>query len=93
MPAVGSMFEVPGRLIWTSAVGPGFRPAAPQQDGATSFHFTVVLTFTEVEAGTRYLVHAMHATEADRRKHEEMGFEAGWSAALAQLVEVMGEER
>ena len=31
---------------------------------------------------------ALHANEADREKHEQMGFHEGWGTALDQLVEV-----
>jgi hypothetical protein len=31
----------------------------------------------------------MHSDDASRKKHEEMGFHAGWGKALEQLVEHM----
>jgi uncharacterized protein YndB with AHSA1/START domain len=36
--------------------------------------------------GTRYTATAIHRDEAGRRRHEEMGFHAGWGKALDQLV-------
>ena len=51
-------------------------------------HFTAAVSFepTADGRGTRYVAHAMHATENGRRKHEEMGFHAGWGKALDQLA-------
>lgn len=37
---------------------------------------------------TRVIWGARHRTEAETTKHLEMGFEAGWSAALGQLAEL-----
>lgn len=39
-------------------------------------------------AMTRVIWGARHRTEAETAKHLEMGFEAGWSAALGQLAEL-----
>jgi uncharacterized protein YndB with AHSA1/START domain len=38
------------------------------------------------ENGTRYRATVIHADEAGAKKHAEMGFEAGWSTCLDQLV-------
>lgn len=70
------------RLVWTDVLGPGFRPAREP-------FFTAVITLEEVEGGTRYTARAMHKDDADRDKHAAMGFEAGWSQCLDQLVTVM----
>jgi uncharacterized protein YndB with AHSA1/START domain len=51
---------------------------------------TVIVTFEELGNGlTRYTARALHWTEEDRKKHEEMGFEPGWNTCLDQLVELM----
>lgn len=42
---------------------------------------------------TRYTAIAMHATAADRKRHEEMGFHEGWGKALDQLVDLAKELR
>jgi uncharacterized protein YndB with AHSA1/START domain len=39
--------------------------------------------------GSSYHAVVRHASEADKLKHAEMGFDEGWRAALAQLLEVM----
>ncbi len=76
--------EAPHRLVWTSALGPGYRPQ--QVPGEGEFQFTAELTFEAVGEGTRYSVRAIHATREDAEAHEEMGFSGGWSTALDQLV-------
>ena len=87
-PNVGCWLEIVpySRLVWTVALGPGFRPlAAPAQAPV----FTAALTFTAQGAATRYHVHAMHRDEQGRAAHEAMGFTQGWGAALDQLVACM----
>jgi uncharacterized protein YndB with AHSA1/START domain len=77
------------RLVWTSALGPDYRPnplAAPTDGGPPSFHFTCELIFTETPDGARYQARGIHASKADRDAHEQMGFVEGWGAALDQLV-------
>ena len=72
-----------GKLVWTGALGPGYRPrAAP----AGSFLMTVVLTFAPQGTGTRYTATAIHGDAAARALHEQMGFHVGWGKALDQLV-------
>ena len=74
------------RLVFTSALGPGFRPQA-----ADEFSFTTALEFEDTSGGTRYTERALHAGREDARKHSEMGFEVGWNAALDQLVALSDE--
>jgi uncharacterized protein YndB with AHSA1/START domain len=70
------------RFVWTSALGPGFRPVVADE----GFLFTAILEFAPTSDGTMYRATARHSTAADAASHAEMGFEAGWSAALDQLV-------
>ncbi len=80
--------DAPHRLVWTNLLGPGFRPNPPQGPGG--FGFVCELRFDRLPGGsTRYQATVRHVDEAGRIAHETMGFEAGWSAALAQLVELM----
>ncbi len=72
------------KLVWTNALGPGFRPQEIEGEGA--FQFTAVLTFAPTDEGTKYKALVIHSTEAGRKQHEEMGFREGWGAALDQLV-------
>ena len=46
------------------------------------------VVFEDDPGGTRYTAIALHEDEADRRKHEEMGFLDGWGLCLERLVEV-----
>ncbi|MER6591471.1 SRPBCC family protein [Micromonospora purpureochromogenes] len=72
-------------LVFTSALGPGFRPQVAE-DG---FPFTAVVRIAPDGAGTRYTATAIHADAAARKQHEDMGFAEGWGAALDQLVDVV----
>lgn len=75
----------PERLVFTSVLGPGYRPV-PQ----TFLSWTAVLTFSEIAGGTRYHVHAMHLDAETRNKHSEIGFDKGWNTALDQLIAHLG---
>jgi uncharacterized protein YndB with AHSA1/START domain len=70
------------RLVFTTALGPGYRP----QDHYIPF--TAIITLAPKGKGTRYHVLARHKDEATAKQHVEMGFHAGWSTALDQLVEM-----
>ena len=67
------------RLVFTDSLGPGFRP----KEGG---FFTAIITLEPEGDGTRYTVVARHGSREARDSHEEMGFSAGWSTALEQLV-------
>ncbi len=67
------------RLVFTDALGPGYRP--------TGGGFMTAFILLEPEGdGTRYVAIAKHADAEKRKQHEEMGFEGGWGTALDQLV-------
>lgn len=92
-PEGAEMEETPGcvllaepqkRLVWTDAVGPEFRP------NAETF-MTVDITMEGVEGGTWYRALVRHKSDADRQKHEEMGFHDGWGTCLNQLEALAGE--
>lgn len=72
------------RLVWTSALGRGYRPT--NESGPESMMFTGVISMEPSGEGTKYTAIAIHRNEEDRKKHEDMGFEHGWGAALDQLV-------
>ncbi len=74
--------EKPRLLVWTAALGPGYRPV---RDG----FMTAFLEFDEAPGGaTDYRALVKHATPEQRGEHEKMGFESGWGKALDQLVEL-----
>jgi uncharacterized protein YndB with AHSA1/START domain len=74
------------RLVWTSSLGPGYRPNDFSEGG---FPFTAEITIEPVDGGTRYRARVLHAVAAHNTGHAEMGFLDGWSAALDQLVAYM----
>ena len=89
-PTGEEMDEVPGcillaeprqRLVWTDAVGPEFRP------NAETF-MTADITMRATDGGTQYQALVRHKSDADRQKHEEMGFLQGWGTVLGQLEEI-----
>ena len=85
----GCMLEVVEgeKLVWTSALGPDYRPAE-MGEGCESFPMTAVVTFEDLGNGkTGYKAVALHATEADKEKHEAMGFNEGWGTVAGQLEE------
>jgi uncharacterized protein YndB with AHSA1/START domain len=78
------------RLVWTNTLSEGFRPvAAPEAGGAGYFGFTAEIDLVPVAAQTRYKATVRHASPEACRAHAAMGFEAGWAAALDQLVALM----
>lgn len=86
-PEGQEMEETPGcvlladpgsRLVWTDAVGQEFRP------NAETF-MTVDISMQAEAGGTRYRALVRHKSDADRRKHEEMGFHDGWGTCMDQL--------
>lgn len=87
-PNAGCYLEIiPNKkLVWTSALKAGFRPAAKAQNPADDLVFTGMILLEAHAKGTKYTAIVMHSVEADKIKHEQMGFHDGWGAALDQLV-------
>jgi uncharacterized protein YndB with AHSA1/START domain len=84
----GCVLEVVERekLVWTSALGPGYRPALTAAEGCESFPMTAVITFADAGNGkTAYKAVALHKTAVDREAHEKMGFHEGWGTVAGQL--------
>ena len=76
------------RLVWTSALAPGYRPAEAGE-GCESFPMTAVVTMADAGDGkTFYRAVALHRDQADKAMHEQMGFQEGWGKCAAQLEEV-----
>ena len=73
------------RLVWTSALGPGYRPHAP---GSAPWFFTAALSFEpHGSSGCTYTARAIHSTREDAQSHEQMGFSEGWGRVLEQLLD------
>lgn len=93
-PSAGCYLEVvpQRRLVWTSALQPGFRPAAltitPGHECADLL-FTGIITIEPRGTGTWYTALALHADPGSSKRHADMGFEEGWGTALDQLVAYM----
>ena len=76
------------RLVWTSTMGPGFRPNPPKtEDPADDFPFTAVVTLTPSGKGTSYTLTMMHGDEQSARTHESLGFYAAWEKMVNQMIE------
>lgn len=67
------------RIVFTSVLGEGWRPIT------SWLPMTAIITLEDVPEGTRYSALVLHKDEADRRKHQEMGFDDGWGICIAQL--------
>jgi uncharacterized protein YndB with AHSA1/START domain len=75
------------RFVWTSALGPGYRPAE-LGEGCESFPFTAVITLADAGNGkTLYQAVALHKNAGDKEAHEKMGFQEGWGTCASQLEE------
>ena len=75
------------KLSWTSALGPGYRPAE-MGEGCESFPMTAIITFADAGNGkTAYKAVALHKNAADMETHEKMGFHEGWGTTAGQLEE------
>ena len=88
-PGTGCFLEiVPGaKIVWTTALGPGYRPIDPE--GCGELAFTAIVTFEDLGDGrTRYRAVAMHRNRADRDLHDKMGFNEGWGTVAGQLEQV-----
>ena len=90
--AVGDGREVPNlgcvleaiplkRLVWTSMLFPGYRPAV-----FDDIPITAIMTMEAVGTGTRYVFTALHRDEADLEKNTESGWKQGTDIALDQLA-------
>ena len=75
------------KLTWTSALGPGYRPAE-MGEGCESFPMTAIVTFEDAGNGkTAYRAVALHKDAKDKEMHEKMGFHDGWGTVAGQLEE------
>jgi uncharacterized protein YndB with AHSA1/START domain len=90
--AVGDGREVPNlgcvleaipmkRLVWTSMLFPGYRPAV-----FDDIPITAIMTMEAEGSGTRYVFTALHRDESDLEKNTASGWREGTEIALDQLV-------
>ena len=83
VPNLGCVLEaVPlERLVWTSMLFPGYRPAV-----FDDIPITAIMTMNAEGTGTRYVFTALHRDEADLEKNRESGWQQGTEIALDQLA-------
>jgi uncharacterized protein YndB with AHSA1/START domain len=84
VPNVGCVLDVVpmARLVWTSMLFPGYRPAV-----FDDIPITAIMTMETVGTGTRYVFTALHRDEADLEKNKASGFYEGTEIAIDQFVE------
>ena len=77
----GSFLEVvpQQRLVFTSMLTEGWRPATPWMG------FTAIIAMSDEGEGTRYIATVMHPDAATQQRHAEMGFFDGWNTCITQL--------
>ena len=82
-PNVGCILEaVPmERLVWTSMLFPGYRPAV-----FDDIPITAIMTMKSEGAGTRYVFTGLHRDEADFEKNKALGWQEGTEIAVDQFV-------
>jgi uncharacterized protein YndB with AHSA1/START domain len=82
-PNVGCVLEVVPmkRLVWTSMLFPGYRPAV-----FDDIPITAIMTMETVGTGTRYVFTALHRDEADLETNRTSGFYEGTEIAVDQFV-------
>jgi uncharacterized protein YndB with AHSA1/START domain len=83
VPNLGCILEVVPmeRLVWTSMLFPGYRPAV-----FDDVPITAIMTMETIGAGTRYVFTALHRDEGDREKNVASGWLEGTGIALDQFV-------
>ncbi len=83
IPNLGCVLEaIPmERLVWTSMLFPGYRPAV-----FDDVPITAIMTLESVGTGTRYVLTALHRDEADPEKNKSSGWQQGTEIALDQFV-------
>ncbi len=83
VPNVGCVLEVVPmqRLVWTSMLFPGYRPAV-----FDDIPITAVMTMQAEGTGTRYIFTALHRNESDFTTNKESGFYQGTEIAIDQFV-------
>ena len=69
------------RLVWTSMLFPGYRPAV-----FDDIPITAIVTMEPQGTGTRYVFTALHRSEADLETNTSSGFYQGTELAIDQFV-------
>lgn len=82
-PNVGCFLEVVPmeRLVWTSMLFPGYRPAV-----FDDIPITAIVSMESVGSGTRYVFTALHRDQADFENNKASGWQQGTEIAVDQFV-------
>ena len=82
-PNLGCFLEVipMARLVWTSMLFPGYRPAV-----FDDIPITAIMTLAPEGSGTRYAFTALHRNEAELETNKASGFYEGTEIAVDQFV-------
>lgn len=70
------------RIVFTDAFSAGWHPSARPTA-------VTITSFSEAEGGTRVALEFRYWSAEDCARFDQMGFTAGWSQCLDQLVEVL----
>jgi uncharacterized protein YndB with AHSA1/START domain len=83
VPNLGCILDVVPmeRLVWTSMLFPGYRPAV-----FDDIPITAIMTMESVGTGTRYVFTALHRSEADLETDKASGWAEGTEIAIDQFV-------
>ncbi len=83
VPNLGCFLDVVPmeRLVWTSMLFPGYRPAV-----FDDIPITAIVTLETAGTGTRYVFTALHRDEADYEKDKASGWQQGTEIAIEQFV-------
>lgn len=68
------------RIVWTTALLAGWRPADNHW-----MPLTAIISFEDEGENTRYSAVVMHKDKASRDEHDKMGFFDGWGTCITQL--------
>jgi uncharacterized protein YndB with AHSA1/START domain len=84
VPNLGCVLDVVPmqRLVWTSMLFPGYRPAI-----FDDIPITAIMTMKSEGSGTRYVFTALHRNEVDLENNRTSGFYEGTLIAVDQFVE------
>lgn len=82
-PNLGCILDVVPmeRLVWTSMLFPGYRPAV-----FDDIPITAIMTMEPVGTGTRYVFTALHRNATDLETNKTSGFYEGSEIAVDQFV-------
>ncbi|MBD2355427.1 SRPBCC domain-containing protein [Tolypothrix sp. FACHB-123] len=90
-PVKGVFYEIvpPERIVSSDEFDEGFEQLI---NGDLPQGIVMTVMFEDLEGKTKLTLQIRHATESDRRKHEEMGVVAGWNSTFDCLDEFLAKQ-